>query len=69
MDQLHILEKIKMIPVAYQQEVEDFIDFILQKKVNKKNEKKTQRKLGLLKGKMKMSDDFNAPLDDFKDYM
>lgn len=32
MDQLHILEKIKMIPVAYQQEVEDFIDFILQKK-------------------------------------
>ncbi|MGN8057824.1 type II toxin-antitoxin system VapB family antitoxin [Pedobacter sp. 22163] len=69
MDQLHILEKIKMIPVAYQQEVEDFIDFILQKKVNKKNKEKTQRKLGLLKGKMKMSDDFNAPLDDFKDYM
>jgi len=69
MDQLHILEKIKMIPVAYQQEVEDFIDFILQKKVNKKNEEKTQRKLGLLKGKMKMSDDFNAPLDEFKDYM
>ncbi|ARS41515.1 hypothetical protein CA265_18390 [Sphingobacteriaceae bacterium GW460-11-11-14-LB5] len=69
MDQLHILEKIKMIPVAYQQEVEDFIDFILQKKVKKKDEEKTKRKLGLLKGKMKMSDDFNAPLDDFKDYM
>ena len=69
MDQLHILEKIKMIPVAYQQEVEDFIDFILQKKGNKKNEVKTQRKLGLLKGRMKMSDDFNASLDDFKDYM
>ncbi|MBB6237115.1 hypothetical protein HDC90_001733 [Pedobacter sp. AK013] len=69
MDQLHILEKIKMIPVAYQQEVEDFIDFILQKKVKKKNEEKTQRKLGLLKGRMKMSDDFNAPLDDFIDYM
>jgi hypothetical protein len=69
MDQLHILEKIKMIPVAYQQEVEDFIDFILQKKVEKKGEEKTNRRLGLLKGKMKMSDDFNAPLDDFKDYM
>jgi hypothetical protein len=69
MDQLHILEKIKMIPVAYQQEVEDFIDFILQKKVSKKNAVKSNRKLGLLKGKMKMSDDFNAPLDDFKDYM
>lgn len=69
MDQLHILEKIKMIPVAYQQEVEDFIDFILQKKVPQKNEQKSTRKLGLLKGKMKMHDDFNAPLDDFKDYM
>lgn len=69
MGQLHILEKIKMIPVAYQQEVEDFIDFILQKKVNKNDKVKTARKLGLLKGKMKMSDDFNAPLEDFKDYM
>ncbi|SDG21313.1 Protein of unknown function [Pedobacter terrae] len=69
MDQLHILEKIKMIPVAYQQEVEDFIDFILQKKDLKRSEKKSSRKLGLLKGKMKMSDDFNAPLEDFKDYM
>jgi hypothetical protein len=69
MDQFQILEKIKMIPVAYQQEVEDFIDFILQKKVDKKDKEKSKRKLGLLKGKMKMSDDFNAPLDDFKDYM
>ena len=67
MDQLNILEKIKMIPVAYQQEVEDFIDFILQKKVNKKDEGTSPRKLGLLKGKM--SDNFNAPLDDFKEYM
>jgi hypothetical protein len=69
MDQLRILEKIKMIPVAYQQEVEDFIDFISQKKVDKKDEEKTNRKLGLLRGKMKMSDDFYTPLDDFKDYV
>ena len=69
MDQLHILEKIKMIPVAYQQKVEDFIDFILQKKDLKRREKKSNRKLGLLKGKMKMSDDFNSPLEDFKDYI
>ena len=69
MNQLHILEKIKMIPLAYQQEVEDFIDFILQKKVNLQNPSNNKRKLGLLKGKMKMSDDFNAPLDDFKEFM
>ncbi|MEH3116019.1 type II toxin-antitoxin system VapB family antitoxin [Pedobacter terrae] len=69
MDQFHILEKIKMIPVAYQQEVEDFIDLILQKNDLKRSEKKSNRKIGLLKGKMKMSDDFNSPLQDFKDYM
>ena len=28
-----------------------------------------QRQIGLAKGKIKMADDFNAPLDDFKDYM
>jgi len=66
MDQLHILEKIKMIPVAYHQEVEDIIS---EKNTFKSNEEKGTRKLGLLKGKMKMSDDFNSQLDDFKDYM
>ncbi len=69
MGQLQILEKIKMIPIAYQQEVEDFIDFIIEKKSNMKLLTNQGRKLGLLKGKMKMSPDFDEPLDDFKDYM
>ena len=69
MGQIQILEKIKMIPAAYQQEVEDFIDFILEKKGNLKPRQNKGRKLGLLKGKMKMSPDFDEPLDDFKDYM
>ena len=69
MGQIQILEKIKMIPAAYQQEVEDFIDFILEKKGNLKSPQNKGRKLGLLKGKMKMSPDFDEPLDDFKDYM
>ncbi|MDM8173630.1 MULTISPECIES: type II toxin-antitoxin system VapB family antitoxin [Olivibacter] len=67
MEQLQLIEKVKKIPPAYQQEVEDFIDFILEKKVAK--EKKVKRKLGLLKGKLSMDSDFDAPLDDFKDYM
>lgn len=65
MVQLQLLEKIKRIPPAYQQEVEDFIDFILEKKMHSQG----KRKLGLLKGKMKMGADFDEPLDDFKDYM
>lgn len=69
MSQAKIFEKIKMIPVAYQQEVEDFIDFILQKNNKGNQEEKKKRKIGLLKGKMKMSPDFDEPLGDFKDYM
>jgi hypothetical protein len=69
MDNLQILEKIKLIPKNYQEEVIDFIDFILEKKANKNNSILTERPLGLLKGKMKMSDSFDEPLDDFKNYM
>ena len=32
-------------------------------------EQKKQRKFGCVKGDYWMADDFNAPLDDFKDYM
>ncbi|RQP18137.1 MAG: hypothetical protein EAS52_06495 [Parapedobacter sp.] len=48
--QSQLLEKIKKIPPAYQQEVEDL-------------SKTTQRKVKLLKGKLQMADDFDAPLD------
>jgi mRNA-degrading endonuclease RelE of RelBE toxin-antitoxin system len=68
MAEIQLIEKVKKLPAAYQKEVEDFVDFILEKKINiEKVEKK--RTLGLLKGKMKMSPDFDAPLEDFKDYM
>jgi len=70
MAQSQLLEKVKKIPPAYRQEVEDFIDFILRKKSVRNDSKKgTRRKIGLLKGKLQMADDFDAPLDDFKDYM
>jgi hypothetical protein len=39
----------------------------IQKETNKSN--KNFLKFGCLKDKIKISDDFNAPLDDFKDYM
>lgn len=68
MSQLQLLEKVKRIPPAYLQEVEDFIDFILEKKKPLAHQQ-GKRKLGLLKGKMQMSADFDEPLDGFKDYM
>lgn len=69
MAQNQLLEKVRKIPPAYQQEVEDFIDFILTKKRVSNEEKEMPRKIGVLKGKLQMADDFDAPLDDFKDYM
>lgn len=64
-----IFEKIRLIPENYQQEVVDFIAFILEKKVKNPSISLNQRPLGLLKGKMKMSDSFDEPLEDFKSYM
>ena len=69
MGHIQLLEKVKKIPLAYQQEVEDFIDFILSKKRPTAAKKGAQRKVGCLKGKLQMADDFDEPLEDFKDYM
>lgn len=66
MDATQILEKIKLVPKNYQQEV---VDFILEKKAKKDVSVLKKRPLGLLKGKMKMSTSFVEPLDDFNSYM
>ncbi|MCU0351329.1 MAG: DUF2281 domain-containing protein [Flavobacterium sp.] len=64
-----ILEKFKQLPLSQQKELLDFADFLLEKygKVALKEPK--ERQLGILKGKIKMMPDFDAPLEDFKDYM
>ncbi|WP_026904086.1 type II toxin-antitoxin system VapB family antitoxin [Pedobacter glucosidilyticus] len=66
MSTTEILEKIRLIPEKYQQEV---VDFILEKKVKKTVISSKKRPLGLLEGKMKMSDSFDDPFEDFKSYM
>lgn len=68
MPKIRLIEKIKKLSVAFQKEVENFVNSILENKINIPNMKK-KRTFGLLKGKMKMSADFDAPLEDFKDYM
>lgn len=68
MSKIQLIEKIKKLPVTYQKEVENFVDSIFETKINISQIEK-KRTLGLLKGKMKMSDDFDSPLEDFKDYM
>ncbi|MBF0235472.1 MAG: DUF2281 domain-containing protein [Desulfamplus sp.] len=45
----------------------DSFEIIIIKKKQKKT--KPRRKAGTLKGKIHMSDDFDEPLEDFKEYM
>jgi hypothetical protein len=66
MDSVNVHTKLDALPQNLKQEVADFIDFLLQKsgKVSK-----PVPQFGSAKGKIKMSPDFDTPLDDFKDYM
>ncbi len=59
--------KLETLPKNLKQEVSDFIDFLKEKSSKKK--KKVIPQFGSAKGKIKMSPDFDEPLDDLKDYM
>ena len=64
------LEKVKTFPIKYQDEVKNFIEFIEEKKIMEEPPSLKKRKAGMFKGLVKyMADDFDAPLEDFKDYM
>ena len=66
--QLH--SKILSLKPEQQKEVEKFIDFLQFQEAQKGKEKQhSKRKVGFAKGKIKMSSDFDAPLEDFEEYM
>jgi Protein of unknown function (DUF2281) len=62
-----LYNKLSTLPENLKSEVSDFID-ILVVKVKKTSEKK-KPKFGSGKGIFVMHDDFDEPLEDFKDYM
>jgi len=53
--------------VPIQNEVYDFVEFLIQKQRTQKD--KIHPKAGCMKGIFQMTADFNEPLADFKDYM
>ena len=60
-------QKVKLLPFEVRHEVSDYLDFLLYKY---RNRKPVKPYAGCMKGTVTwMSDDFNEPLDDFKDYM
>ncbi len=58
--------KIASLPPNLIKEVNDFVDFLKMKQEIKEEIK--ERKFGCAKGLMVMHDDFDTPLEDFKDY-
>jgi len=74
MASLSLYTKLETLPSALKEEAKNFIEYLVEKtKKNKTesqpNQKINKRVFGCLKGKIQLSDDFDAPIDDFKDYM
>jgi len=68
MTSLTLYAKLETLPPDLKSEANDFIDFLMEK-AKKKDHKAGVAKFGSLKGKIKLSEDFDAPLEDFKEYM
>jgi hypothetical protein len=71
MVQAAILEKLEQLPEALQTEVLHYIEFLAEKYAKDTSTQKPpkKRKAGALKGKIWMAEDFDAPLEDLKDYV
>ena len=65
-----LIKQYSMLPDTLKKEVLDFVAFLLTKYQQKTVEKSNKKpKFGSAKGKYTIADDFDAPLDDLKDYM
>jgi hypothetical protein len=69
METQKLIQKINMLPQLEIKEVDDFVEFLIFKKNNLRSNPKKERVFGVFKNKVKMSDDFDAPISDFKNYM
>ena len=59
--------EINSLPKEMRKEVADFVEFLKTK--SKSKTKLKAREFGFAKGKIKLSPDFDEPLEDFKEYM
>ncbi|GAP98322.1 type II toxin-antitoxin system VapB family antitoxin [Leptolyngbya sp. NIES-2104] len=69
--QTEILKSLQQLPEPLQQEVLHYVEFLKARYAQTPSEEKPKKRgaLGSWKGKIIMSDDFDAPLEDFRDYM
>jgi flagellar biosynthesis regulator FlaF len=59
--------EINSLPKELRAEVADFVEFL--KKKSRTKTKLKSREFGFAKGKIKLSEDFDEPLDEFKNYI
>jgi len=64
-----LIYKIHSLPPEMQMEIEHYIDFLLERYVQTQQPAPKKRKAGFSKGTFVMGEDFNEPLEDFKEYM
>jgi len=67
MEQIRLYTKISYLPANLKSEVNDFVDFLLNKR--KMEICKKQPKFGCAKGQIYILPDFDEPLEDFNEYM
>lgn len=68
MSATQLAAEIEALPADLQAQVQDFVAFLKARHPQPEPPLK-QRQFGVYKGFFKMSDDFDEPLEDFKDYM
>ena len=71
MSSSYLFTKINSLSDELKEKVNSYIDSLLlnAKKKKKETKKSSGRGYGSMKGQIKMSKDFDEPLDDFKEYM
>jgi len=62
------MNRVSKLPPNLKEEVSDFVDFLISKHIHTDSPKQPL-KFGMMKGNFIMSEDFDEPLEDFKDYM
>jgi len=67
MNNLTLYSKINSMPDIIRTEILDYMEYLIKKHKTKKIKK--HPKAGCMKGIFTMKDDFDEPLDDFKEYM
>ena len=62
--------KLESLSPSLKEEAKNFIEHLVDKNKKKNAESKVEKPVfGSLKGKIHLSEDFDAPLDEFKEYM